>query len=299
MQLNLAILKSAIELNLTILKSASHLHDSPASDADAFQDEGCYEYIDETFNETERSSILANSETILSEDQTDRVHIAAMKAMGKMADDTNAIRMSSSALFSSAAASSTDAEQQADNNIQAVDGDSDDDHLLDPNPFAKVFGRLRGGAMPAAGKRPMPKVTAGRAENPKDKKPKTTSTAVGEPLASGGGSGGRNRNSKKRGAEGGDDGDGQSDFGAKAPVPSGADDSELIDSYQSQLDQLQALDAEGSSDQVFVPWCKNRTAKLQELKQGSAWCDCARVSDSRFGSIFRQMPVLTWEEIMR
>ena len=60
----------------------------------ALQDEGCYEYIDETFNETERSSVLANSETILSEDQTDRVHSAAMKAMGKMADDTNAIRMS-------------------------------------------------------------------------------------------------------------------------------------------------------------------------------------------------------------
>ena len=54
----------------------------------------------------------------------------------------------------------------------------------------------------------------------------------------------------------------------KAPVPSGTDDSELISSYQSQLDVLQQLDVEGSSDQVFAPWCKNRLAKPAELKAG-------------------------------
>ena len=244
----------------------------------ALQDEGCYEYIDETFNETERSSVLANSETILSEDQTDRVHSAAMKAMGKMADDTNAIRMSSSAFVSSASASQG-GEQQQDQDIQEVDGDSDEDHLLDPNPFAKVFGRLRGGATPAPAKRALPKQASGRPEQKQEnKKARTTTPAVGETRVQPG-QAARNRKEKRRAD--GDDGELQSDFGAKAPVPSGTDDSELIDSYQSQLDKLQALDAEGSADQVFVPWCKHRTTKLQELKQGSAWRDCACVSGFR------------------
>lgn len=213
---------------------------------------------------TDRTTIVS-SDTILSADQNDRVHAAATKAMGKMGDDSTALIMSSSSKTMTPADGDVDAET-APATGQPSD-DDDESHLLDPSPFLKIFGRLKGQSA-SVSKRAVPKSNA--KVTPAEKRPKTqttTPTPTTTTTSAGGEKGGRNR--KRNAPEQEDDGEKGSDiFGVKAPVPAGTDDSELISSYQTQLDALQQLDVEGSSDQVFGPWCKSRLAKLGELKTG-------------------------------
>ena len=236
-----------------------------------YQDEGVFEYIDDTFTGIERTTELA-SQTALSEKQTDRVHTAALKSMGKMGDDTGAIKVSKPVKGAAGQDGMDDNE-----GVEAVntgeDSEDDEDHLLDPAPWARIFGRMRAAAAPSVSKRPAPKASARGNEsgNGNGKKSKAvvggscaavSSSAAAKPAA------GRNR--KRAVAEGADDeAEGPDGFGAKAPVPSGVDDQELITSYQGQVDALQHMDATDSSDTSFLPWCEQRITKLGELKQGS------------------------------
>lgn len=228
------------------------------------QDEGCYEYIDESYATTDRATIVS-SDTILSADQNDRVHAAATKAMGKMGDDSSALIMSTSSTGVAPADGDADEAPGAPATGQASD-DEDESHLLDPSPFLKIFGRLKGQSASAI-KRTAPK--SNPKTTPAEKKARTSSTTG--PGGGGGDKVGRNRKRSST-AEQEDEipsSEKGGDFiGVKAPVPAGSDDSELISSYQTQLDALQQLDVEGSSDQVFGPWCKSRLAKLAELKAG-------------------------------
>ena len=221
------------------------------------QDEGVFEYLDETATEVVRSNILS-SETILSDDQNDRLHAATLKtSMSKFGDDTNAIQVSSSALRSSGSRDVPATEITEDEDAAADGADEDGDgesHLLDPSPFARLFGRIKSASVSAVPKRAAPKAAA----EPASKKAKNVATAA--PSAPSGA--GRN---KKRGAAEESDGS----FGAKAPVPDAQDDSDIVASYQAQVDDLQKLNADGSADPKFIPWCKVRLADLAELKQGA------------------------------
>ena len=63
--------------------------------------------------------------------------------MGKMGDDSAALIMSSSSAFAAHADGNDDATSGAPATGPCSD-DEDESHLLDPSPFMKVFGRLKG-----------------------------------------------------------------------------------------------------------------------------------------------------------
>lgn len=233
------------------------------------QDEGVYEYINESSTQCDRTNVLTSS-TVLSADQNDRIHTAAMKNLGKMGgDDSNAVVISgaSSSRFGAAAAASSDVDvAEGRTGDLGSDEEEEDSHMLDPSPFSKLFSRMKGACGNQQQKRPSGKAIAQPKGEPNKKKSRNT----------GGGGGGAGRN-RKRSQEGASVADGGEDFGLKAPVPTGDEDSTLVASYQSQLDQLQQLDADGSADGTFLPWCRSRMSKLTELKQGWAlerWFQC-------------------------
>eukprot|EP00438_Fugacium_kawagutii_P001630 Skav211748 [mRNA] locus=scaffold1548:487216:491398:- [translate_table: standard] len=218
------------------------------------RDEGVFEYVDENYTEVTRSNILT-SDTILSNDQNDRVHAAALKTMNKFGDDTNAITVSNpfrrSSVTIEEVPDDAEAVETAGGEPAAPEDEEDDSHLLDPSPFARIFGRIKAANTnaPSVPKRAAPK----SAPEPSSKRAKPPA-----------GSGGRNR--KRTAADGGEEG--EELFGARAPVPSSADDSAVIAGYQRQLDELQKLNCEDSADPAFGPWCKARLSKLGELKEG-------------------------------
>ena len=183
-------------------------------------------------------------------------------------DDSSAVAISgaSSSRFAAAAAENSEADVGESRDPGSDDEDQEDSHMLDPSPFSKLFSRMKGSTGNHQQKRPGGKANPQPKGEPIKKKSKNAG-------GGGGGGGGAGRNRKRAQAEGAA-GDGE-EFGSKAPVPTGDEDSTLIESYQSQLDQLQQLDADGSADGTFLPWCRARMTKLAELKQGWAghWRD--------------------------
>lgn len=222
-----------------------------------FQDEGVYEYIDEDTTSVDRQTLLNTPDVVLSANQNDTIHSAAIRQLGRVCDASRAVTLrggsagSSTDVFVDGDAlleTSTDTPKPSDANEEEGEPEDEADHT---NPFMKLLARIG----------PVKKRKA--ADGPTTQVPKEAKNNK------------RHREEKFRKRRAAPDEKPQpTEPVTPTPPTVPKEDQELLESYMAQLEDLQKLDASSSADTSFNPWAKTRQSKLNELKSGQCACVC-------------------------
>ncbi|CAE7753076.1 unnamed protein product [Symbiodinium necroappetens] len=217
-------------------------------------DIGVFEYIDETVNSVQRRTGLSDADVVLSADQNDIIFNATAKHMSIAPKDDASCVLINGITPSSASASATPGAAKdtvVDNDDE--DGGSDDETF---QPFAALFGRLKTVHQAAKKATTIPKA-AGKAaaSSTPSCKAKPSKKRAGQPSDA--------FESIGRAPRGG----GAGDLPHAAHVDITPDDQDVVDKYQTRLDDMKVLEAASHDEAAFTQWAKDKVASLQELKQ--------------------------------
>ncbi|CAE7426705.1 unnamed protein product, partial [Symbiodinium pilosum] len=211
------------------------------------EDEGVFEYIDQSSNAVSRVTDLSDPDLILSKDQNAVIFAAATKLMAPKEDPFVTLQSSSASpsgpASSVAGAGVTDGANAATGVDVSKDIEMDDDDCDNENPFAELFNRMKTSTAPKAAK-------AKSAAAPK--------AAAGAPKSKA-----ANRNKKA-----------ESDRGSFAPpvkTPGKGDmtqdDEEASSKFRTLVDDFYMLDAASADDDAsFASWAKAKIQNMQDLK---------------------------------
>ena len=217
------------------------------------QDEGVYEYINDSTFEVQRSTQLLDKDTILSADQADVVQQAAVQQINRAAaSSSQAIRISND---------QPDCHGGEPDFVGASGGEEDgsDEDMLDPKPFASALSRLMMSHGSLGAKRAAPKA----AVEPSTKKAKGPEKAPG--LSTPTPARTRNRKTTDVKAENApkkvkssaalDEGDGEM----------AEEDADMIATFTAQIKDVGSLNIEagqGLDDAGFSQWAKTQLSQI-------------------------------------